>query len=67
MVYSGDSARIKVWQDAIPGAGGVVPTNAGGGYGWVKNVTYDTVHDTSDDCKSPEFLWWGDSNFGRCY
>jgi galacturan 1,4-alpha-galacturonidase len=55
MTYSGDSARIKVYQDAIPLADGTFPLNSGGGSGYVKDVTYDGVHDISNDCKPTEF------------
>jgi galacturan 1,4-alpha-galacturonidase len=51
MTYSGDSARIKVYQDAIPGPDGTLPMTSGGGSGYVRNVTYDGMHDISDDCK----------------
>jgi galacturan 1,4-alpha-galacturonidase len=51
MTYSGDSARIKVYQGAIPLADGSLPPASGGGYGYVRNVTYDGMHDLSDDCK----------------
>lgn len=49
MTYSGDSARIKVYQDAIPAADGTIPLSSGGGVGYVRNVTYDKMHDVSDD------------------
>ncbi|KAG4414921.1 hypothetical protein IFR04_011944 [Cadophora malorum] len=49
MTYSGDSARIKVYQDAIPLADGTLPSSSGGGNGYVKNITYDGMHDLSDD------------------
>ena len=51
MTYSGDSARVKVWQGAIPLADGSIPLASGGGYGYVRNVTYDGMHNTRDDCK----------------
>jgi galacturan 1,4-alpha-galacturonidase len=52
MAYSGDSARVKVYQGAIPLPDGTLPPASGGGYGYVRNVTYDTHYDVSDDCKS---------------
>jgi len=53
MTYSGDSARIKVYQDAIPLADGTLPSSSGGGNGYVKNITYDGLHELSDDCRHP--------------
>ena len=50
MIQSGTSARIKVWQDAIPNADGTIPQSSGGGSGYVRNVTYSNMHDTNDDC-----------------
>jgi galacturan 1,4-alpha-galacturonidase len=48
MISSSDAARIKVWPGVAPGS---TVTNAGGGTGYVRNVTYDTMHNTGDDCK----------------
>ena len=52
MTTSGDGARIKVF-------GGIAPTStslsSGGGTGYVRNVTYNGIHDVSDDCKSACF------------
>ena len=55
MAYLGDSARIKVYQGAILLADGTFPLSSGGGSGYVKNVTYDGMHDISGDCKPTEF------------
>jgi galacturan 1,4-alpha-galacturonidase len=45
MNNAGDGARIKVF----PGAPDNVTVDSGGGSGYVKNVTYDTVHINSVD------------------
>jgi galacturan 1,4-alpha-galacturonidase len=47
MTTSGDGARIKVY-------GSIPPTSTSvnsGGTGYVRNVTYNGIHDISDDCK----------------
>jgi galacturan 1,4-alpha-galacturonidase len=49
MTNASDGARIKVWPGAIPNSN---VTNAGGGTGYVRNVTYNGMHDVNDDCES---------------
>jgi hypothetical protein len=39
-----DGARIKIWPGAIGNS-----TNTGGGSGWVRNVTYDGMHNYNND------------------
>lgn len=67
MTTSGDGARIKVF-------GGIPPTStslsSGGGTGYVRNVTYNGIHDVSDDCKSASFqvTWYESNNLrNRCH
>lgn len=50
MITSGDSARIKVFPGVAPDS---TATNAGGGSGYVRNVTYSGMHNTNDDCSFP--------------
>ncbi|KAF4626191.1 hypothetical protein G7Y89_g11972 [Cudoniella acicularis] len=44
MTTSSDAARIKVWPGISPSS---TSTSSGGGSGYVKNVTYNGMHDTS--------------------
>ena len=55
MSNASDGARIKVWPGATPGSN---VTNAGGGVGLVRNVTYNGMHDLADDCEpAPSFSY----------
>jgi len=47
MSNASDGARIKVWPGAVPGSN---VTNAGGGSGYIRNVTYNGMHDVEVDC-----------------
>ena len=51
MLNCGSSARIKVFQNAIPNPDGSIPYGEGGGNGAVRNITYNTMQNTNDDCK----------------
>ena len=63
MSNCGSAARIKVYQDAIPNADGSLPTSSGGGSGYVRNVTYESMQENTCDCMrsvrplSPKELW----------
>ncbi|CAG8972355.1 hypothetical protein HYALB_00005023 [Hymenoscyphus albidus] len=46
MKTSGDGARIKVWSGVAPGS---TVKDAGGGVGYVRNVTYNGMHNTKVD------------------
>ncbi|CAG8949035.1 hypothetical protein HYFRA_00002163 [Hymenoscyphus fraxineus] len=46
MITSGDGARIKVWSGVAPGS---TVKDAGGGVGYVRNVTYNGMHNTKVD------------------
>lgn len=48
MTNASDGARIKVWPGAVLTSN---LTNAGGGTGYVRNVTYNGMHDVNDDCE----------------
>lgn len=48
MITSGDAARIKIWSGNIPSNNS---TSSGGGSGYVRNVTYNGIHDVSTDCE----------------
>lgn len=48
MSNAGDGARIKIWPGAVAGSN---VTNAGGGSGYVRNVTYNGMHDLGVDCE----------------
>ncbi|KAF7156280.1 hypothetical protein CNMCM5623_009673 [Aspergillus felis] len=39
-----DGARFKIWPGAIGNS-----TNTGGGSGWVRNVTYNGMHNYNND------------------
>lgn len=49
MTNSTDGARIKVWPGAPEGSVGY---EAGGGGGYVRNITYEKYHNTNNDCMS---------------
>ena len=48
MANASDGARIKIWPGISPTSN---ITNAGGGSGTVRNVTYNGMHDVNDDCE----------------
>jgi galacturan 1,4-alpha-galacturonidase len=48
MANASDGARTKVWPGAIPISNA---TDAGGGTGYVRNVTYNVMHDVGNDCE----------------
>jgi hypothetical protein len=52
MTTSGDAARIKIWSGNIPSNNS---TSSGGGTGYVRNVTYNTIYDASDNCELRKF------------
>jgi galacturan 1,4-alpha-galacturonidase len=49
MTNASDGARIEVWPGAVPSANVM---NAGGGTGYIRNVTYNGMHDVYDDCET---------------
>lgn len=49
MTNASDGARIKIWPGAVLTSNAA---NAGGGTGYVRNVTYNGMHDVNDDCKT---------------
>lgn len=49
MTNASDGARIKVWPGAVLTSN---TTDAGGGTGYVRNVTYNGMHDVNDDCET---------------
>lgn len=53
MTNASDGARIKVWPGAVATTS---VTNAGGGTGYVRNVTYNGMHDVNDDCEGSNTL-----------
>jgi galacturan 1,4-alpha-galacturonidase len=52
MTTSSDAARIKIWSGNIPSKNS---TSSGGGTGYLRNVTYNTIYDVSDNCESRKF------------
>lgn len=49
MSNASDGARIKIWPGVPPGT---VGSEAGGGLGHVRNVTYEKYENKNNDCKS---------------
>jgi galacturan 1,4-alpha-galacturonidase len=47
MSNASDGARIKIWPGVPPNTTG---SSAGGGAGYVRNVTYESFYNANNDC-----------------
>ncbi|EON97482.1 putative polygalacturonase protein [Phaeoacremonium minimum UCRPA7] len=66
MSNCGSAARIKVYQDAIPNADGSLPTSSGGGSGYVRNVTYESMQENTCDYAIEITQCYGTKNLTLC-
>jgi galacturan 1,4-alpha-galacturonidase len=64
MSNASDGARIKVWPGIYTDFQSNL--NGGGGSGYVKNVTYDVLHNTNNDWAIELTQCYGQSNLTLC-